>query len=529
MQGFFRNALWGAGGGHARDAWRARLGSLGLIALVASAAVLSLPACDECDSDFDPVKCQDLCDQDRPHADCSQCRGDNPAGNCPQCLPGPNRARECPPLAGNGGTSGGSGGSSGTTGGTGGVTGGDGGVAGTVSGGTGGMTGGAGGTTGGTGGMVVLPVDCDGNDECPSVAPLCEDGKCVACVEHDACELHDPLTLCDAEGAEGPEGECVQCLSDEQCTDDAPRCVSGACKECEAHADCEDAARPECSADFVCVPCSDSGACTDRGVRALCDDRADSDTEGQCVECIEHGHCDEAATPQCDGASGSCVACTTSDACAGRTDGDVVIEQCNTHPGRSTTGQCVQCVGDSATEPAAETCVSGFSYACDQDLGRCTTKRVGTTDICTECVADSECEQDAKCVTLTLGEHSFGNYCLHDKEEQTNCGDTASALRPYNRSVDGTSIDGFEGTFCFPSTSCEAVIDATSGAVDTGKTCTLNSDCGRSNPAQDGALCMSFGGIEDRCTYACDAANDCPNGAYNACPASAGVRYCQPD
>jgi hypothetical protein len=530
MQGFFRNPS----GEHARDAWRSgvgALGALGLIVLTASVVLLSLPACNECDSDFDPVKCQDLCDQEWPHADCAQCRGDSLAGNCPQCLPGPGRSDKCPSLAGgSGGTSGGSGGSSGSTGGTGGMTGGDGGVAGTISGGAGGVTGGVGGSTGGSGGGVVLPVDCDGNDECPYQAARCEGGKCVACDDHDACELHDPLTLCDAAGNEGPAGECVQCLGNEQCASETPHCVDGACKECEAHTDCSDASRPECSADHVCVPCTGQPACVERGARSECDMRDGSATSGQCVECLEHGHCTTAAAPQCHSASGSCVACTANDACAGRMDGEIAIEQCNTRAGKATSGQCVQCVGDSATEPAATTCVGTFSYACDQDLGRCTTRRVGTTDICTSCVADSECEQEAKCVTLTLGAQTFGNYCLHDKAEQSNaCGDTSSSMRPYNRSVGGTSIDGFEGTFCFPSTSCEAILDATSGTFTTGKVCTSDTMCGRGTPSVDGAVCTNFGGVDDRCSYTCDASHDCPNGTYNSCPESAGLRYCQPD
>ena len=338
MQGFFRNPF----GRHAGDAWRAGLAALSVVVFTASVALLALPACNECDSAIDPVKCSDLCTQDPPHGDCAQCQGDELAENCPQCLSNP-RTRGCPlaevaRLWRSAGTTSGAGGMTGGRSGNGG----NGGVAGAVSGGNGGVGGMAGG--GGSGGVIVVP-SCDDDQECEAPAPVCDDGECAGCSEDDDCESFDAQTLCDVDGDQAGRGACVECLGDEGCSLPTPHCVGGACEECETSADCNaDADRPQCDLGTrKCVACTDGEACAGRGDRrALCDERSTSATHGQCVQCLEHEHCGN-PEPQCDAATGSCEVCSDNDACEGRDDDGTASSNATCARTRNVR-PCVQCV-----------------------------------------------------------------------------------------------------------------------------------------------------------------------------------------
>lgn len=534
MQGFFRNP----NNSLARDAERVGLShhaavtgaALGGVALAALLALLALPACNQCDSSLDPVKCTDLCTQNPPHRDCAQCTGDTKDSLCPQCQ-GDSKAPGCENGEGGAGAMSGNGGAGGTGGMSG--SGGSGGTAGVVSG-SGGVTGGIGGAgVGGDAGP--LPTDCTESDDCEYPVPFCDgDGKCAPCSTDAVCiETEELRHICDTAGAMGLVGGCVQCRSDGDCNAESsrPRCVAGLCEECETHADCSgDLDRPQCNAG-VCGPCTDdTNACSMHGVRGICDTRAadETETEGQCIQCLTHSSCPN-DQPQCgtDGMCGDCDSEHETAACSGRMDGDVAIPFCNTHPDRETTGQCVQCVADSAIDPLVTTCDDGAThYSCNLGLGRCTTTEVQTLQPCQECVADTECADDLgmRCVEYPIENVSpTKSYCFYDKDEQTVGSSCPSGLKPFLVEREVESVDGFAATYCMISTSsCEGFRDALAS-----KDCEDDdAACGLGDIELDGASCV--GTVSTRCTYGCTSNDQCPGSQPTCSNTMGGTGVCRP-
>jgi hypothetical protein len=530
MQGFFRNPISPL----ARDAARAGLShraawtgaALAGVALAALLALLTLPACNECDSSIDPVKCTDLCEQDPPHRDCAQCTGDTKDGRCPQCQ-GPNKAPGCS------NADGGTGGISGS-GGTGG-SGGSGGDAGT--GGTGGVVGGNGGMTGGSGGVGgedagPLPVNCMTNDNCDFRVPLCDsEGKCAPCATDAVCieTDKDDRNICDTDGAQGLEGSCVECRSGADCNPESetPHCFEGKCAECETHADCSgDLTKPQCNAG-VCGECTeDINACAMHGARDICDLREPdaTSTRGQCIECLTDSNCPN-DRPQCgaDGICGLCDQAGGAAACSGRMDGDIATPFCNTHPDRTTTGLCVQCVGDFGTNASDETCDDeGTHFSCNRDLGRCTNTEVHVLQPCQECVADSECDDDTylKCVPYPIdGVSPTKSYCFLDRTLPPTLAACDATRKPFINQQNVTSIDGRESQYCMLATSsCEAYRDAL-----VLKDCMASdAQCGLGDPDVDGINCI--GTMPSRCTYRCTSSDQCPPTQ----PTCSTGGYCRP-
>lgn len=532
MQGFFRDPFRSL----VRDTGSKRLShraavsgaALSVAVLAASLALLSLPACNECDSSIDPVKCTDLCTQDPPNEHCAQCTGDVKDGNCPQCQ-GENKAVGCT----NRNDGGDAGTLSGGTGGVGGVVGGQGGTSGGGSGGVGGVVGGGGGM-GGSGGSEDAgpPPDCRDNTDCNEAFPICDGtGTCSGCSNDDICvERYSSQPHCDVNNVQARMGECLACISDAHCNPESatPRCFHGDCKECRDHSDCKDVDKPQCSDDGVCEPCTaDVSACSEHGALDTCDLRAstDSSTSGQCVECLEHDDCPYDA-PQCS-ASGHCVACDDAvgdAACADRTLEGVAITKCNLHADRATTGQCVQCTGDSGTTPSSTVCDDEMDYSCNLGTGRCTTTLVHDQQPCEPCVADSECDDTLglRCVPYPIdGVAPTKSYCFYDKAEQTALASCPSGLKPFLIETVADSIDGYDATYCMIATSsCEGFRDALAS-----KNC-MGDDamCGLGDPELDSASCV--GTTTTRCTYSCTSSDQCPASQPTCSNTPSGV--CRP-
>jgi len=521
MQGFFRNPF----GSLARDAgWLGlarpalarcssatgaplRGATLGIALLASSLALLTLPACNECDSSIDPVKCTDLCTQSPPHEDCAKCQGDSPARGCPQCL-----VDEPPASCTEDG--GGSGGEGGTVSGNGGT----GGNAGTVSGsgGSGGnagvVTGGEGGTSSGSGGTAGSDVDagpppsCDEDTDCTEAArPLCSEGECAPCETNAVCLMHhEPLVRCSNVGA------CVECRNDDDCGDNAtPNCVAGRCEECEIHGDCNsNPAKPQCNSARDCVACTETGnACAEHGT-LMCDARADdaTETEGQCVECLEHGDCPDEA-PQCN-AAGACVKCDGTlgdDPCTGRMDGDISIAKCSLRDDVSTFGECVECTGDTLTDPPSDVCgVNPSAYSCNQQIGRCTGRLVGSRARCRSCAADSECNMGGKCVEHIIDPTVLGTFCFYPIADDDECAGPGNLdANPFSVDLVGDSVDLYNSKYCLPPTTCDAYLDAVNVTL-----CGPTVACGTAG-IPDG-ICTDVGAVSDQCTYACDSPYECP-------------------
>jgi hypothetical protein len=248
------------------------------------------------------------------------------------------------------------------------------------------------------------------------------------------------------------------------------------------------------------------------GVRATCDTRADdeTETEGQCIQCLTHSSCPN-DQPQCgtDGMCGACDAEHETAACSGRMDGDITTPFCNTHPDRETSGQCVQCVADSAVDPLVTTCDDGGThYSCNLGLGRCTTTEVQTLQPCQECVSDTECDDSLgmRCVAYPIdGVSTTKSYCFYDKDEQTVGSTCPSGLKPFLVEREVESVDGYDATYCMIATSsCESFRDALNLQSCNGD----NTMCGLGDPEIDAAACI--GSAPSRCTYSCNADDECP-------------------
>jgi hypothetical protein len=491
MEGFVRDAL--------------NLRAIFIVSLVS----LFNGSCDPCDSSLDPVKCSDLCEQPRPHADCAKCTSSaSRAVECPQCdLPNPmpgcpnyvapadggaNDASIDVPMDGDV-LSGGNGGVGGNTGGMGGM----------------GVTGGMDGDSGTAGDAGVVGVVCETAENCSEEQAVCgEDKRCGPCTHSDECALHAGALVCDIRPNLDTTGRCVDCLSDGECSSaNAPECVLGFCVECETHAECESNETPQCSGSYACEKCENDDACASgHGARTICDDRGTSVNHGACVECETHRDCGDEAKPQCD-ATGTCVPCTHDGACTGRTDGDIAIGRCNTRADATTFGRCVQCTG------AAETACG--SNACRQDDGRCTGTVRGSVQPCGTCQADSECDDGMDCIEVSLGGAAAAKFCLWTRVENGGCANTGIAVRPFSIAAEHTSIDGNTEDYCLPPTTCQAYLDAAQSVA-----CLIDNGCGIGDFV-DGR-CPTEGSAQYNCSYNCDFDYECPDNLPNC------DGFCQP-
>lgn len=126
----------------------------------------------------------------------------------------------------------------------------------------------------------MVPVGCEGTDDCSASQPVCRAGTCEPCAgsaDDAVCAERDPgAPLC------GPEGGCVECLASDQCNA-APRPVCDpetyACRGCEAHDECasgvceRDTGRCAAAASLVYVDFasgSDGTGCGDAPGAAAC-------------------------------------------------------------------------------------------------------------------------------------------------------------------------------------------------------------------------------------------------------------------
>ena len=98
-----------------------------------------------------------------------------------------------------------------------------------------------------------IAVTCANSNECDASAPFCVDQACTEmCTNDDQC----PGFSGNANQTFCVSGACVECRpgSNADCSGTTPICDQGACRRCQAHADCASGA---CGSDGACVPESD--------------------------------------------------------------------------------------------------------------------------------------------------------------------------------------------------------------------------------------------------------------------------------
>lgn len=308
--------------------------------------------------------------------------------------------------------------------------------------------------------------------------------------EASACssECDGATAVCDE-----ASGDCVQCLTAENCPAEAPVC---------------DEIRRTCVACLADEHCS--------GETPACD--ASTNT---CVACTEPVHCEE-ATPLCNAQSQSCVEClsqtdcTSDDAsrCAnGRCEPCVQDTDCGHLPNQSLchAGTCVECT------VADESPCAGRS--CNPETLRCTSTPVNSVGYCEPCVADSECTGNDRAPEILCVPMRFQTdlrttgFCLQRF--------SGSCLRPFVRTPEAlSSLSGADPDyFCGvdqDSTRCEAILDLINGRTcpdgqDNSCGCVRDAD---GNCAQQGrgGVCETVAGVPNSCTYPCGTVNDCPTG-----------------
>jgi len=95
---------------------------------------------------------------------------------------------------------------------------------------------------------------CQTEANCSAGGTFCEDGICAQCNDDHACPVSN-VPYCASE-----THQCVACLSDQQCTRDAPRCnpTTGGCVACLTRIDCPagDACDP---GDWTCTVAGTTG------------------------------------------------------------------------------------------------------------------------------------------------------------------------------------------------------------------------------------------------------------------------------
>jgi hypothetical protein len=342
-------------------------------------------------------------------------------------------------------------------------------------------------------------------------------GRSIDPVESDANANDDPDADpdrdagADEEDAQAEAGPRCSCTDPEQ-----PICIetTGLCVQCRETNDC--AASEHCMvATGQCVGCLDASHCAGRPSASFCEpathtctacrDGVDADCSnvpglnvcqtGTCVQCAgtRRAACGEAA-----------AACSASFACEGcKADADCqrLGKVCD-----EAAGSCVACTVDSeAVQCGAKSC-NPATHACTQ------TDRA-SVDLCSRCVADSECKPDHRCVPMNFQGANRGGYCM--KRLSSGCS-LPFGVMITRASLSGATAEEYCG-IAEGSASCEAVLARLSDR--------LCADGQSSQCGAEGAVCGNVNGLTPpRCTYACQTSVECPD--LVPCPTAGTDKYC---
>jgi len=228
------------------------------------------------------------------------------------------------------------------------------------------------------------------------------------------------------------------------------------------------------------APCG--GDCA--GATPYCDE-----TKMECVACLDHPQCSDAAAAKCD--DGSCVACDDSAQCAGITDASI----CEL-------GACVECTADDDS-------ACGGSETCDLLASECVDVAAGSVENCEACSNDAQCESGHRCVAMDFEGSAHGHYCLELP--------APTCDRPFLVGINKPSLNGEAATdYCGIEedlATCEAVLALVGGWFCTGTEGMCSALDGGTEIAVPGAICEPVGLGGDSCTYACAQANQCLAGS----------------
>lgn len=308
---------------------------------------------------------------------------------------------------------------------------------------------------------------------------------------NDDCRVQNFCTA--AEVCNSATGLCVECVTDAECGN------KGLCDPGTNVCECEPgfhACNGTCVNDISIQSCGDS--CTpcpdDPNGNPTCDGKTcglmcgpgysfDADTAA-CVQCTQQADCTDPSASVCD--LGTCEPCTVGADCAHLSDTPI----CDA-------GACVEC---SAADDSA---CNGNS--CDTATGTCTTTPKGSVDRCGSCLADSECTAGHACAPMDFkGSARSGGYCL--PVDSGSCDEPQYPTASTKTSLSGVLVDVC--TINESLTTCEALGDYFNG-------CATADDCGAAN--LDDGLCGAVDFDFAKCTYPCDASDQCPTASVIGC------------
>jgi hypothetical protein len=277
--------------------------------------------------------------------------------------------------------------------------------------------------------------------------------------------------------------------------------------------DCRDPAKPVCiEATKTCVACSadDRGACTDD---QLCDV-----LQGACVECLQNTDCKDPKRSVCDSATHACKPCAEASA-----------SDCSHIAGKQVclVDECVQCTKDKLTACVVQQASKSVQNACSALNHTCTTRELGKTLPCAQCVSDAECIAGHACVGMEFGGQPIEGkwYCL-PVLKALNC----NGEQPYGVLATGKiTVEGTARDVCtLRGSTCEALNDYIKqycGLDQNDQPVALNdagmpvepsvkgdnSRCGL--PGLDDGYCIEAQPGLHRCTLPCTQLGDCPKSA----------------
>lgn len=317
---------------------------------------------------------------------------------------------------------------------------------------------------------------------CGGQTPYCavtgpQAGQCVACISNDQCTASASAPVCNQ-----TTNTCVACDTDFNSSGNAcpfanaPACntsgpLAGQCTACSTSNTTQClGGTPACSSAGQCVQCSTANTSQCTGGTATCDNASNT-----CVQCttVDRSAC-TGNTPACDVGTHTCASCSVdTSVCGGGTP------VCNT-----SSGSCVQCTSSTAhcagTTPfcnGANTCV-----ACNGDFG--TAASAG----CPE-TANPFCQGDGACTK-----------CTDNGTGTTGCRNNDPAHSPYCEPVSGSC-----GTGCLLDAECSNVQFC---ATDNG-VCTPKAPNGQPlpSPGPIGGVCNPTNATRGCLSETCDTTN----------------------
>jgi hypothetical protein len=290
-----------------------------------------------------------------------------------------------------------------------------------------------------------------------------------------ACKTCDADQVCDEQSA-----ECVQCVGNDDCSSAAPVCtIDHHCVACTLDRHCPSSA-PACTGENTCVGCTDSAKHCG-GKKPICDA-----SHHECVQCLADSDCTDPAASHCS--KGACVPCTGSEQCK-HLDG---VGVCDTSSGSGECVECTgtqyeACGTDSVTSKPL-VCDSKARACTTKQAGTAEPCQPCVADA--HCRAGTACMQttfgpsNAETGNFCLWKQdATGNGAPN--------GDCLNA-RPYvGTESKWKSVDGDDPKVCKPAlTTCQGQNDFRAKSCS-GETSQGNAECGAEGV--DDAYCAPFG------------------------------------